>query len=171
MFCFCFGGDFKRYVDFEWEFNESYTITDESATQIRSYTTHCVSCMNADGGVPSWTQTIGSILGVPFDNQVYNFAFPFEYEIQTTDTCLFKPPTVFLQVNSLDYWDRHRCEGYAMLTLPTKSGSYNIQLQTFRAVGNIADEMKRFFIGGGSCFVDKKCIGIGSNKSKYSNVS
>ena len=127
--------------------------------------------MKLDENSSSFGQTISSLFGMRFDNQVYNFAFPFEYEINTTDSSLLRPPTVFFQVNSLDYWDRHRCEGYSMFTLPTKPGSYNIKLQTFRAVGTIADEMKRFFIGGGSCFVDKKCIGIESNKSTYLKVS
>ena len=93
------------------------------------------------------------------------------YIFNINSASILKPPVIYFQVNSLDYWDRHRCEGYGQLTLPTNPGSYKIELQTYRAIGSITDEMKRFFIGGGSTFSDKKCIGIGSNSSNYSKVT
>lgn len=36
--------------------------------------------------------------------------------------CLPKWPRVLLEVSSLDYWDRHRIEGYGFVDLPCRPG-------------------------------------------------
>ena len=40
--------------------------------------------------------------------------------------CLPKWPRVLLEVSSLDYWDRHRIEGYGFVDLPCRPGKYAV---------------------------------------------
>ena len=74
------------YVDFEWELHDSYHITEDSASQVTQFSSHCVSSMNSTSNASSLTQMVGSWLGIPLPNQIYNFAFPFEFEMETTDS-------------------------------------------------------------------------------------
>ena len=74
-------------------------------------------------------------------------------------------PTIYFQVNSLDYWERHRVEGYGMLKIPTDPGSYQTYIQTFRPVGSFVHELRRFFVGGGPMLTDRKAIDVSAHKN------
>ena len=82
-------------------------------------------------------------------------------------------PTIYFEVNSVDYWNRHRIEGY---------GSYNIDINKhindqdicipiWRPIGTIREEMTRFFIGGGKRLKDKKLITIPQTNCFNSRVN
>lgn len=85
---------------------------------------------------------------------IAHFGCPFEFSLvhhhhHTYEGTLPKWPRILLEVGSLDYWDRHRIEGYAYVDLPSNPGSYEMDVSTWRPVGRgLVDKMKRFFIGG-----------------------
>jgi hypothetical protein len=58
-------------------------------------------------------------------------------------------PTLFLEVFSVDQWERFRTEGYGYITVPNKAGTHDITVNTWRPTGNgLVPKMRRFFIGG-----------------------
>ena len=58
-------------------------------------------------------------------------------------------PTLFLEVLSVDQWERFRTEGYGYITLPNKAGTHDVTVNTWRPTGNsLVPKMRRYFIGG-----------------------
>ena len=98
--------------------------------------------------------------------KTYNFASIFELEIledissnhpTDRDVC----PTIYFEVNSVDYWNRHRIEGYGLLHLDLdRNVEGEICVSIWRPIGTIREEMRRFFIGGGKRLKDYKSIAI-----------
>ena len=88
------------------------------------------------------------------DRTVAHFGFPFEFEVLFNSELLEDGqsphmPEVYLQVISLDFWERHRTEGYGRLVLPQRSGVYQENILTWRPFGRgVVSEMRRYFIGG-----------------------
>ncbi|PFX22109.1 Meckel syndrome type 1 protein [Stylophora pistillata] len=87
------------------------------------------------------------------EDYVAHFSFPFDFSLiyQEDDDCddFICWPTLFVEVLSLDSWERFRTEGYAYITIPNKAGSYCMEVNTWRPIGNgTGPEMRRFFIGG-----------------------
>ena len=66
------------------------------------------------------------------------FSYPFDVELcyrheevgQDGDNPELLPqwPQIFLEVLSIDTWQRYRTEGYGYLTIPSKPGRYNLLL-------------------------------------------
>lgn len=87
------------------------------------------------------------------EDYVAHFSFPFDFSLvyqedEDSDDFIHWP-TLFLEVLSLDSWERFRTEGYAYITIPNKAGSYTVEVNTWRPIGNgPVPEMRRFFIGG-----------------------
>lgn len=87
------------------------------------------------------------------EDYMAHFSFPFDFSLiyQEDDDCddFICWPTLFVEVLSLDSWERFRTEGYAYITIPNKAGSYCMEVNTWRPIGNgTGPEMRRFFIGG-----------------------
>ena len=85
---------------------------------------------------------------IVFQYNIAYFSCPFEYEMEYSNpteqpgevcTCTYafshvhshtyshteslpKMPRVLLEVSSLDYWDRHRVEGYGYMDIPDRPG-------------------------------------------------
>lgn len=58
-------------------------------------------------------------------------------------------PKLLLQVSSLDFFERHRPEGYGYLPVPLFSGKHDTHVETWRPVGHhIVGKMHRYFLGG-----------------------
>ena len=77
---------------------------------------------------------------------------------------------MYFEVNSLDYWDRHRIEGYGYLILPRNPGSYKLNIETWRPHGTFYEELSRYFIGGGPLLPDKKLVYIKNiNELKFNS--
>lgn len=89
-----------------------------------------------------------------FQNCIAHFSYPFEFQLRYTcpeelPDDFLKFPTLYLQVFSLDSWQRHRTEGYGYCQLPDVAGSTCVEIDMWRPKGDDAfDEMSRFFIGG-----------------------
>ncbi|XP_019622108.1 PREDICTED: Meckel syndrome type 1 protein-like [Branchiostoma belcheri] len=85
------------------------------------------------------------------DNVAY-FSYPFEYEVffrNETEDDMPQWPLLFLQVLSVDSWQRYRTEGYGYCGVPSAPGVHHKTVHTWRPVGNsLVDPMRRFFIGG-----------------------
>lgn len=65
------------------------------------------------------------------------------------------------EVLSLDWWGRHRTEGYGYITLPSTAGLHHVTTHTWRPTGNSpVDELRRFFIGGNPELDDITFVGI-----------
>ncbi|VDP55354.1 unnamed protein product [Schistosoma margrebowiei] len=58
-------------------------------------------------------------------------------------------PTLYFEVQSLDFWTRSRTEGYGFTELPRIAGTHSISVSCWRPVGDsVVEELRRFFIGG-----------------------
>ena len=58
-------------------------------------------------------------------------------------------PQVYIEVLSLDSWQRYRTEGYTYITIPNTTGTSTHTLHCWRPTGRSAvSELRRFFIGG-----------------------
>eukprot|EP00483_Globobulimina_turgida_P007610 UN07625 len=106
------------------------------------------------------------------NQKIYNFSSIFELEIietlsQKND---FISPTIYFEVNSVDYWNRHRIEGYGSVNIELDAkNNKEICIPIWRPIGTIRDEMRRFYIGGGIRLKDKKSISI-SPTTKFLNA-
>ncbi|CAB3977816.1 Meckel syndrome type 1 [Paramuricea clavata] len=87
-------------------------------------------------------------------SNVAHFSFPFEFHIsyqppENDHEDFIRWPTLFLEVLSVDQWERFRTEGYGYITVPNKAGTHEITVNTWRPTGNgLVPKMRRFFIGG-----------------------
>jgi hypothetical protein len=82
---------------------------------------NCVTQLSAGSKTPS--------LKMPKEN-VHYFGFPIELELET-EKKNEEYPKLYFQINSYDYWDRRRVEGYCYLTVPTFSGKLTYSTITF----------------------------------------
>mmetsp|Transcript_10138 Transcript_10138/g.25998 ORF Transcript_10138/g.25998 Transcript_10138/m.25998 type:complete len:554 (-) Transcript_10138:156-1817(-) len=58
-------------------------------------------------------------------------------------------PKLLVQVSSLDFFERHRPEGYGYVPVPTTAGKHDVRVETWRPVGHhVVGRMRRFFLGG-----------------------
>ncbi|KFV97243.1 Meckel syndrome type 1 protein, partial [Eurypyga helias] len=102
-----------------------------------------------------------------WDN-VAHFCYPFTLEMFFTQENELKDsfpqwPILYFEVLSLDFWQRHRIEGYGSLELPASPGLHMLTIPTWRPVklGTVA-ELRRFFIGGSPELEDLTYIRIPS---------
>ncbi|XP_064620894.1 tectonic-like complex member MKS1 [Lineus longissimus] len=85
------------------------------------------------------------------------FSFPFYFELfYKNDTVnplnrdlMPTWPTFYMEVLSIDNWQRYRTEGYAYQQVPSSPGRSFHKINCWRPVGNsVIPELRRFFIGG-----------------------
>eukprot|EP00048_Salpingoeca_helianthica_P004808 m.81182 g.81182 ORF g.81182 m.81182 type:complete len:508 (-) comp13356_c0_seq5:34-1557(-) len=94
------------------------------------------------------------------DEDVAFFSMPFEIAA----TCNAPDPAthwprINIQVSSRDSWGRYQVQGYASQPLPPGPGTYEWVLRTWRPAGHPADEMRRYFVGGGEELEDLAALG------------
>ncbi|XP_074079729.1 tectonic-like complex member MKS1 isoform X2 [Macrotis lagotis] len=136
------------YVHFFVEVPESWSSP--SFQQLTGVTQTCV------------TKSVGM-------EEVAYFCYPFTFEASyfhenETHDELTQWPVLYLEVISLDFWQRYRVEGYGSIVLPSKPGSHTITTSTWRPVelGTLA-ELRRFFIGGSLELEDLSYVRIPGN--------
>uniref|UniRef100_A0AAY5EAZ6 MKS transition zone complex subunit 1 n=1 Tax=Electrophorus electricus TaxID=8005 RepID=A0AAY5EAZ6_ELEEL len=98
-----------------------------------------------------------SAQGYEYDNLYDNvafFSYPFSFESffrkeDESEASLPLWPVLYFKVLSLDFWQRHRTEGYGYLVIPSTPGYRRVTCPTWRPLqtGTVA-ELRRFFIGG-----------------------
>ncbi|XP_066492194.1 tectonic-like complex member MKS1 isoform X2 [Tiliqua scincoides] len=87
-------------------------------------------------------------------NRVAFFSFPFTLEVFFTqedesEGSLPQWPVLYFAVQSLDFWQRHRVEGYGFVVLPAVPGAHTVTVSTWRPVEpGTCSELQRYFIGG-----------------------
>ncbi|KAJ3342174.1 Pleiotropic negative transcriptional regulator [Gonapodya sp. JEL0774] len=57
-------------------------------------------------------------------------------------------PILYLQVCSVDTWQKYRVEGYGQLRIPTNPGDYDLDIATWRPLPRPAEKMQEHFLGG-----------------------
>lgn len=57
-------------------------------------------------------------------------------------------PTLLMQVNSVDSWNRQRIEGYGFCRFPLEPGYHQIEVDTWRPRASLDCEIHGFFLGG-----------------------
>ena len=63
----------------------------------------------------------------------HNFSLPFELELLGHNDAIGRlDPKLLIQVNSVDYWGRHRIQGYCFVNLPIKTGYTNIDVPCYK---------------------------------------
>ncbi|XP_075541944.1 tectonic-like complex member MKS1 isoform X2 [Dermacentor variabilis] len=86
--------------------------------------------------------------------EVAHFSHPFELELERTagdgdQEGLAVVGRLFVEVLSLDYWNRLRVEGYAYCDLLESPGQRELSLLTWRPLSrSLVSRMRRFFTGG-----------------------
>ena len=100
----------------------------------------------------------------------HNIGLPFELEMLSHNTILQRmPPKLLLQINSTDYYGRHRIEGYCFLDIPLKTGSYKFEIPCYKPREDNYMKIFSFFLGGSRKIPDLKEIAKSSSKNE--NVS
>ena len=104
----------------------------------------------------SVTHTSSGRVDVNIDNEdedttmfTSHFCFPFDYQFKAKDVNMRESrPTLLLQVNSVDEWNRHRIEGYGFIKFPMETGYHTIEVDTWRPRASLDSEIHSFFLGG-----------------------
>ncbi|XP_072325435.1 tectonic-like complex member MKS1 isoform X2 [Scyliorhinus torazame] len=86
------------------------------------------------------------------ENVAY-FSYPFNFEMtlrsdNQPEGFLPQWPVLYFGVQSCDFWQRYRIEGYGYIRIPDSPGSYTLTCQTWRPILPGTSEMYRFFVGG-----------------------
>ena len=67
------------------------------------------------------------------DTLTHNFSLPFELELLGHNSILNTiTPKLLIQINSVDWWERHRIEGYTYINIPIKTGNFSLDLPCFK---------------------------------------
>tara|TARA_B110000285_G_C15007491_1_gene554635 strand:- start:188 stop:778 length:591 start_codon:yes stop_codon:yes gene_type:complete len=77
-----------------------------------------------------------------------HFCFPLDYQFIAKDEWMHSRPTLLMQVNSVDSWNRHRIEGYGFCRFPLDPGYHQIEVDTWRPRASLDCEIHSFFLGG-----------------------
>jgi Meckel syndrome type 1 protein len=56
-------------------------------------------------------------------------------------------PTIVVQINSLDAWDRFRIEGYGFFELPRTVGTHHLEIKTYKPLQSVDTQQYQFFVG------------------------
>ena len=79
----------------------------------------------------------------------HNFSLPFELELLGHNSILNTiTPKLLVQINSVDWWERHRIEGYSYINIPIKTGNMSLDLPCFKPKEDIYMKIFSFFLGG-----------------------
>ncbi|CAH1802231.1 unnamed protein product, partial [Owenia fusiformis] len=102
-------------------------------------------------------------------DSVAYFSFPFDFQLfykndvinEANTDLLPQWPMLYLEVLSLDSWQRYRTEGYGYVKLPTIPGTTTATVNCWRPLGDTrSGELRRFFIGGSPELEDPTYSGI-----------
>lgn len=63
-------------------------------------------------------------------------------------------PRLIVSVYSVDWMQRHALVGHGFAHLPARPGSHSVTISTWRPVGTLWEEVRRFFLGGGARLYD-----------------
>ncbi|KAL5262771.1 hypothetical protein ACHWQZ_G008237 [Mnemiopsis leidyi] len=103
--------------------------------------------------------------------QIAHFNHPFEmtlFNSSSKEEEIGGRPRLFVEVRSVDGWDRVRLEGYGYLTLPPTPGCHTQTVQTWRPEGpDNTTKLRRFFIGGTPELSDVRYTHVPSNYSSH----
>ncbi|XP_071849558.1 tectonic-like complex member MKS1 [Apostichopus japonicus] len=82
-------------------------------------------------------------------------------EIEENEERLPQWPQIFVEVLSIDSWQRYRTEGYGYITVPSTPGTHHLDIQTWRPLGRSSYEnLRRFFIGGSPELEDPTYVSV-----------
>ncbi len=73
-------------------------------------------------------------------------------------------------MNSYDYWDRRRIEGYGWVNIPSFNGNHQISIPTWKAQGTIVSKLREYFIGGSPELYDLTYPGIPFSWTSADNI-
>ena len=83
------------------------------------------------------------------DTLTHNFSLPFELELLGHNSILNTiTPKLLVQINSVDWWERHRIEGYTYINIPIKTGNTSLDLPCFKPKEDIYMKKFSYFLGG-----------------------
>jgi len=79
----------------------------------------------------------------------HNFSLPFELELLGHNSILETiTPKLLIQINSVDWWERHRIEGYSYISIPIKTGNLSLDLPCFKPREDTYMKIFSYFLGG-----------------------
>ncbi|KXS18343.1 hypothetical protein M427DRAFT_208546 [Gonapodya prolifera JEL478] len=83
-----------------------------------------------------------------------------EIALDVDDNVSTLAPTLYVQVCSLDPWNRHRLEGYGHLRVPLRPGLSDMDIATWRPTLGPMERMQEYFTGGTRELEDMWSIGL-----------
>ncbi|XP_063681228.1 tectonic-like complex member MKS1 [Bolinopsis microptera] len=130
-------------------------------------------CVEEDVEMRGLTQR--SIIRETKSGQIAHFNHPFEltlFNSTSKDEEMGGRPRLFVEVRSVDSWDRVRLEGYGYLTLPNTTGCHTHTLNTWRPEGpDNTTKLRRFFVGGTPELSDVRYTHVPSNYNSHPDQS
>lgn len=115
---------------------------------------------------PQFVTQVSRASHIGDDDGVCKFAYPFELDLKChidaeEKSLITAVPKLLFQVNSIDYFNRYRPEGYGHFPIPTSTGKHEVKVQSWRPRGaQITGQMQRFFIGGAPELEDVSYVAI-----------
>lgn len=83
------------------------------------------------------------------DTLTHNFSLPFELELLGHNSILNTiTPKLLVQINSVDWWERHRIEGFTYINIPIKTGNISLDLPCFKPKEDTYMKIFSYFLGG-----------------------
>ena len=79
---------------------------------------------------------------------VHHFSFPFDFQFLSTNESYAQRPYMLFQVNSVDWLNRHRIEGYGFVRMSVEAGTHDILIQTWKPRSSLDTQVHQFFLGG-----------------------
>jgi len=110
-------------------------------------------------------------------DSVAHFSFPLEFDLsfqwnEGEGVDFMKWPILYLQVYSLDTWQRHRIEGYGYCQIPDVAGATRVQVNMWRPKGDsMMSEVQRYFIGGTPELVEPSYVREASNNQSNQKLN
>lgn len=102
------------------------------------------------------SMTQNAVKKVEFDEQTgelqnsYYYGFLTDWQLLVNDEDLRKQkgPTLLMEICYTDSWGRYSLEGYAFCEIPTKPGSYEFNVPSWKPKSTTQVEVMNYFLGG-----------------------
>lgn len=150
---FKLNGNARLYIRYSWETHSEWKLSHEYNESLSTQRT-----------LPFYEEERGIVTA--------HFGYPFEGCFYSKLQDSLDHPRLFIEVFSVDDWDRHCIQGYSFLRVPNAPGYTTFTIKTWKPLGTHHDQMRSFFIGGTRELADLKYLTIpddfnGGVYSKY----
>jgi len=141
--------DDQLYVTYQLQLPKQWqsTVPDQLLSAI-SQSSHCMFTLNNDG----------------IQQRVAGLNFPFEFTLDNTLSILpVQYPTLYVQVNAIDYWLVNRVVGYGYVQIPRVVGCHTLEIKCWRPTPTtIGQHLRQWFLGETPQLQSMSAVGLPS---------